>query len=309
MTPRHAALAVLASLAVLLAAAGCADRPVAVGKVADLQARGDELVGRRVRIAAQVEYVAGDRRDRFRLRDASQAPGQGVLVRCAPDDFARVKAAIDRAESGGVVLVARVYRTEPPESALQLEFVELAGGALRGAILAGIAATALAILLVAALLLLRPRRAVEDLAYVREGEETIRRYAQLTILEGGKPASVWFLAYDGNLAEPRVTEIDVVLGTEGLLLGRETPFLGLSSMTFSRRIARLRFDPAAREFVVDNLHPRKPLVISDGEGTAPVQRIAPGASAVARSGALIHVDEYVQARLVRRERDDGAPAA
>jgi hypothetical protein len=309
MTPRKTALVRIASLALLLAALGCANRPVVIAKVADLQARGDELIGRRVRIAAQVEYVAGERRDRFLLKDPAQPSDQGVLVRCTTEDFARVKAELDKADADGIAIVGRVYRTEPPESKLQLEFVEIAGGSLRWTILAAIAATALAIAVVVVLLLRRPRQAVEDLAYVREGEETIRRYAQLSILEGGRPVRVWFLGYDRNLTEPRITEIDVVLGSEGLLLGRENPVLGLGSMTFSRRIARLRFDPERREFVVDNLHARKPLLVSDGDGTAPTARVAPGASAIARSGALIHVDEFVQVKLVRRERDDAGPAA
>ena len=304
MTSRRIVLLALACGLALLVLAGCANRAVVLDKVEDLQKRGDELVGKRVQVTAQVEYVAGERHDRFLIKDPSQPPGQGVLVLCTPAAFSQVKAELDKREADRIAIVGRVFRTEPPDGKLQVDFVELAGGSLRWTILGAIGGTLLAIAVVVLLLLRKPRKAVEDLVYVREGEETVRRYAQLSILEGGKLARVWFLSYDRNLSEARVTDVDMVLGTEGLLVGRENPILGLSSMTFSRRVARLRFDPEAREFAVANLHPRKPLLITGGPDDGSAQRVPPGREVVLRSGALVHVDDFVQVQFVRRERDD-----
>ena len=303
MTPRRI---VLLAVACALAFAGCANRAVVLEKVADLETRGGELVGKRVQVTAQVEYVPGERHDRFLLKDASQAAGQGVLVLCTPEAFSQVKAELDKNEAGRVTIVGRVFRTEPPDAKVQVDFVELAGGSLRWIILGAIGGTLLAIAVVALLLLRKPKKAVEDLTYVREGEETVRRYAHLSILEGGKLTRAWFLSYDRNLTEPRVTDVDMVLGTEGLLLGRENPILGLASMTFSRRIARLRFDPEAREFAVANLHPRKPLLVTNGPDDAAGQRVPAGREVVLASGALVHVDDFVQVQFVRREREETA---
>jgi hypothetical protein len=303
MISRRSALVTTLCGVAILVLAGCANRAVVLDKVEDLAKRGDELIGKRVQVTARVEYIAGERHDRFLIKDPSQPPGQGVLVLCKTEDFARVKAELDKNEADRVALVGRVFRTEPPDSKLRLDFIELAGGSQRWVILGAIGGTLLAIAVVVLLLLRKPRKAVEDLVYVREGEETVRRYAQLSILEGGTLARAWFLSYDRNLTEARVTDVDIVLGSEGLLVGRENPILGLSSMTFSRRVARLRFDPEAREFAVANLHPRKPLLVTIGPDGA-AQRVPPGHETVLRGGARVHVDDFVQLQFVRRERDD-----
>ena len=291
---------VAACPALVLLPAGCGEETVEVGSVGELKERAEELLGRLVQVTGQFEYVPGDRRDEFRLKDPSQPSGEGVMVRCTPEDFQVLEEEMESLDMDRITLVGRVFRPQGADRELKLDFVNLAGRPLRWIILVSIIGVVLAITIVVVLLLRKPDRSVEDLIYMEEGQETVRRYGQISLFEGDRLVNMWFLSYDRSLTESRVTDVDMVLGTEGIVIGRENPFLGLRSMTVSRRVARLGFRPDSRDFVLTNLNHRKPLELSAGDGQAPRQ-IPPSKEVVLPGDCLLHIDAYIRLHFVRRE--------
>ena len=303
---RAASAKALLLCAIWLMALGCGSEVIDVQSVEEIKLRGDEVLEKDIRITAQVEFVSDGAGRGFLLKDPGKTSDAGVLVRCSPEDLTKVRDSLEKLKADQVAIVGRVYKTAPPENQIKIEFKYLAGSKLKWLILVSILVVVLAIIIVVVLLLKRPSRSLDELIYVVEGEETIRRYAQLNLYEAGQLNKVWFLAYDQNLTEPRITENDIVLGTEGLLIGRENPLLGLCSITYSRRVARLRFQTRTREFEVVNEHSRKPLrLFADRDENRP-REVAPGQGATLSDRDWIQVDHNIRIQFLRREEESGA---
>jgi hypothetical protein len=281
--------------------AGCSTQVAEFQSVAELQSKAEELEGKLVQVTGEVQFVGESEMDRFLLRDpAGQAPAE-ILVRCSREDFAKVQKELSQREKNRLSIVATVYFVEAPSRKVQLQFARMPGGVLKWWLLTGMAVVGVAIGVVVLLLLRSPKREPDMMVYTEDDQETMRKYAQLKIFEDGQLQRMWYLAYDMNLVEPKITNVDIVIGTSGLLIGRDNPALGLVSQTYPRRVAVLAFRTDSREFQLTNVHPRRTFTVSDSKGGGTPTPLPPGKSCIMQNGYRLQVDESVVVQFERKE--------